>query len=197
MDERESNFAAAVRFHGHGCPGLALGFRVAERARRELGTARSEDEELVAVVENNSCAVDAIQLLTGCTFGKGNLLFHDYGKQVYTFFRRAGGGAVRIAVDWEPSPEPPAVQEAWERFGRGDRDPETIRLVQGRKAAKIKEILAAPDEELFRITHPQLAPPPPARIYRSLRCSRCGEKVMESRTREQGGEVLCSPCAEQ
>ncbi|NOZ25951.1 MAG: formylmethanofuran dehydrogenase, partial [Nitrospirae bacterium] len=71
-------FEDAVRFHGHVCPGLALGYRVSDLVLRELGP-RSEDEELVAIVENNSCAVDAIQVMTGCTFGKGNLIFRDYG----------------------------------------------------------------------------------------------------------------------
>ena len=80
-------FAEVVSFHGHACPGLAFGYRVAEVALQELGD-KAEDEELVAVVENNSCAVDAIQVMAGCTFGKGNLIFKDYGKQVYTFIRR-------------------------------------------------------------------------------------------------------------
>ena len=59
-----------VTFHGHSCPGLALGYRVSRRALKELGN-RSADEEVVAIVENNSCAVDAVQVMTGCTFGKG------------------------------------------------------------------------------------------------------------------------------
>lgn len=46
-----------------------------------LGGGRDIDEEMVAIVENDSCAVDAIQVLTGCTLGKGNLIFRDYGKQ--------------------------------------------------------------------------------------------------------------------
>jgi len=55
---------------------------VAKAALREFGAGRPQDEELVAVVENDSCAADAIQFITGCTFGKGNLIFHDFGKHV-------------------------------------------------------------------------------------------------------------------
>ena len=98
-------FADVVLFHGHACPGLAFGFRVTQFALRELEIERSGDEELVAIVENNSCAVDAIQVMAGCTFGKGNLIFRDYGKQVYTFIRRADSVGVRLAIDWQPSPE--------------------------------------------------------------------------------------------
>jgi len=61
----------AVQFHGHWCPGLATGIRAAELALREIG--HEADEEVVAVVETDMCGVDAIQFLTGCTFGKGNL----------------------------------------------------------------------------------------------------------------------------
>ncbi|NLZ28705.1 MAG: formylmethanofuran dehydrogenase, partial [Firmicutes bacterium] len=75
----------AVAFHGHECIGLARGFRVAEAALKQLEADRDIDEEILAIVENDSCAVDAIQFITGCTLGKGNLIFHDHGKPVYTF----------------------------------------------------------------------------------------------------------------
>src|SRR5512135_2351862 len=90
------NYDDVVEFHGHSCPGLALGYRVSLRALREFKR-RAEDEELVAIVENDSCAVDAVQVLTGCTFGKGNLFFRDHGKHVYTFGLRPSGRAVRVS----------------------------------------------------------------------------------------------------
>jgi hypothetical protein len=71
-----------------------MGVQAAWIARRESGP-HSTDEEVVAVVETDMCAVDAIQSLTECTFGKGNLLHHDYGKNAYTFFRRSDGRAIR------------------------------------------------------------------------------------------------------
>ena len=78
------DFEAIVRFHGHVCPGVALGYRAAKIAAALLQADRSEDEELVAIVETDACGVDAFQVLLGCTLGKGNLLFRDYGKQVFT-----------------------------------------------------------------------------------------------------------------
>jgi len=86
----------AKKFHGHECGGLTLGYKVATFALERLDFDRSSDEELVAIVENDSCAVDGIQIVTGCTFGKGNLIFRDYGKQVYTFFNRNTGEGIRI-----------------------------------------------------------------------------------------------------
>jgi formylmethanofuran dehydrogenase subunit E len=190
------NFEDAVNFHGHACPGLALGFRVAKLALQELGL-RAKDEELVAVVENNSCAVDAIQLLCGCTFGKGNLIFKDYGKQVYTFYKRPHPEAVRIAVKWQPPAEDPATAEMWRRYGQGDRSPEVTAAVQDRKALKMQAVLAAEDAELFEVQRIQAAMPEPAQIFQSLTCDKCGEKVMEPRTRVIDGRMLCIPCSEE
>ncbi len=189
------NFEDAVQFHGHACPGLALGYRVANLALQELGV-RSRDEELVVIVENNSCAVDAIQLLCGTTFGKGNLLFRDYGKQVYTFIRRPGPGAIRIAVKWEPPPEDPETKTMWKRYTGGDRSPEVTAAVQDRKNRKMKLVLAAPDSELFRVEKVTVEMPAPARIYESRTCSRCGEKVMAPRLQQADGQQFCIPCSE-
>ncbi|MFP4056623.1 MAG: FmdE family protein [Candidatus Brocadiia bacterium] len=86
-----------VKFHGHFCGGITIGYRAAKAALQRLGARRAEDEEVVAIVENDSCAVDAVQVLTGCTFGKGNLFFRDHGKHVYTFALRPSGRAVRIS----------------------------------------------------------------------------------------------------
>jgi len=85
-----------VQFHGHECNGLRWGYKVATFALEKLKIDKSSDEELVAIVENDSCAVDGIQVVTGCTFGKGNLIFRDYGKHAYTFFSRKTGEGIRI-----------------------------------------------------------------------------------------------------
>jgi formylmethanofuran dehydrogenase subunit E len=189
------NFDDAVKFHGHACPGLAIGYRVANLALKELGL-RARDEELVAIVENNSCAVDAIQLICGCTFGKGNLIFKDYGKQSYTFIRRPHPEAIRIAVKWTPPPEDAETEAMWKRYSEGDRSPEVTVAVQDRKARKMKAVLETDDVELFEIKRLTVEMPEPARIYQSLTCASCGEKVMEPRTRDVAGKLLCIPCSD-
>ena len=99
MDDAHSAlFQRCLDFHGHRCPGVAIGYRTAQLAMELLCSDRSEDEELIAVVENDSCAVDAVQVITGCTFGKGNLIFKDYGKQALTLADRTSGKAVRVAM---------------------------------------------------------------------------------------------------
>jgi formylmethanofuran dehydrogenase subunit E len=91
------SYEEAVKFHGHSCPGLAMGWRMTKAALDHFSSERAEDEEMVAIVENDACGTDAVQFLSGCTFGKGNLIFKDYGKMVYTFYHRASGKAVRIS----------------------------------------------------------------------------------------------------
>ncbi|HSB30734.1 MAG TPA: FmdE family protein [Candidatus Sulfobium mesophilum] len=190
------NYDDVVEFHGHSCPGLALGYRVSLRALREFKK-RSEDEELVAIVENNSCAVDAVQAMTGCTFGKGNLIFRDFGKQVYTFIVRPSGRGIRISVDWKRPPETEAEKTAWERYAGGDRSKKVIQIVHDRKAARVRHILDIDDRELMKVTKSeQKKLPPQAEIYRSIVCERCGEKVAEPKVRIKDGNLVCIPCME-
>lgn len=184
-----------VDFHGHSCPGLALGYRVSLRALKEF-KGRAEDEELVALVENNSCAVDAVQVMTGCTFGKGNLVFRDYGKQVYTFIKRPSGKGLRISVQWQKPPESDEEKAMWERYTKGDHSKKVLDFVHDRKAATIKHILEADENELLKVTKGLQALPEEARIYPSVKCDECGEKVMEPRGRVRGGKIVCIPCFE-
>lgn len=188
-------FEDVVDFHGHSCPGLALGYRVALAALREMDMENiSEDEELVAIVENDSCAVDAIQAVTGCTFGKGNLIFRDYGKQAYTFIKRPSGDAVRISIDFKPPQETEDEREMWRRYSQGERSAVILRVVHSRKARKTKAILNASESELLKITKVSVSLPQEARIYQSITCEVCGEKVAEPKARVREGKIVCIPC---
>ncbi len=188
-------FEDVAEFHGHVCPGLAIGYRVARFALEKLGP-KAEDEELVAVVENDSCAVDAVQVLTGCTFGKGNLIYRDFGKQVYTFMKRPAGDALRVSVEWVSPEETEDEKEAWGRYMKGDRSEDVLSVVHQRKSKKIEAIMNASEEDLFNVTWQKAELPPEARIYRSVRCELCGEKVMEPRARLKDGKTVCIPCFE-
>ena len=176
MDYRDMppDLQRIVDFHGHFCPGIIIGYRAARTALRLLEAQRAADEELIAVVENDSCAVDAIQVLTGCTFGKGNLTFHDYGKHVYTFILRPSGRSVRLAGRVRP-PDHPVNQL--------DRE------------ARARWMLTAPDHEIFDVRQETVQLPAQAQIHESLVCENCGEAVMSTRTRNLNGRTLCIPCA--
>jgi len=168
----------AVDFHGHLCPGLLIGYRAAMAARRALGlgTERSADEELVVVVENDSCSVDAFQALLGATFGKGNLKWLDYGKQVFTVSDRRSGRAVRVAF-----------------VGDGLRPRRPDGSVDREAFAKL--LLSEPDQRLLKVEPAATAPPEMARIEPSVACGRCGEAVQESKAVLMSGRAYCRACA--
>jgi len=95
--ELPEDLQKCVEFHGHICPGLIYGYRVAKEAMRLMNLSRSRDEEVVAVCENDSCAVDALQVLLGTVAGKGNLIISDFGKNAYTVLSRTGKRAYRFS----------------------------------------------------------------------------------------------------
>ena len=167
-------YQEVVKFHGHTCPGLAMGYRMALAAMDALKAVHSGDEEIVAIVENDACGVDALQCLTGCTFGKGNLVFRDYGKQVYTLYSRTTGRGVRVLY-------------------HGNRVSPGIRE---NRSAYAEFILNAPVGDLLSLSNVTINAPESARIRKSVICNRCSEPVMEIRVKEINGQLLCIPCAE-
>ena len=183
----------AIQFHGHICPGLLIGVRAAELAQKQLGVGQDSDEELVAIVENDNCSVDAIQSILGCTFGKGNLIFKDYGKNVYTIISRQKGRAIRIAQRFR-SIAGPGNERFRELAGRESLSDEEA----GEKEALIGEIfekiMSMPAEDLFTWREAACEPPERARIRKTVCCDRCGEGVMETRTSSVNGETLCLEC---
>jgi formylmethanofuran dehydrogenase subunit E len=193
QNDFDADLRDTVQFHGHLCPGLALGYRVAKAALRELKAERPQDEELVAVVENDACAVDAIQYITGCTFGKGNLVFRDYGKHVYTFFNRRTGQGVRISEDYRGFENDNRFADLGKRGQAGE---EVSRELQQLKMEKAAAILSAVEKELMTIAPAAALSPHEAAIRTSLRCSQCNEKFMESRSRNKDGKTVCIPCFE-
>lgn len=193
QDIQNNDLREVIQFHGHLCPGLALGYRVAKAALRELKADRPRDEELVAIVENDSCAVDAVQFITGCTFGKGNLIFRDYGKHVYTLFNRRTNQGVRISEDYRGFEGDQRYPELKKRQEAGE---DVSQEMQVFKMEKASAILKADEKEILTITPVSTPPPEEAKIRGSLRCSVCGEKFMGSRSREKNGNVMCIPCFE-
>ena len=92
-----SDFTKCVEFHGHTCPGLAIGFQAARILMELLNVRKAPDEELLAIVETDACGADAIQVMTGCTFGKGNFIFKNYGKHAFSLMDRRKGKAYGYA----------------------------------------------------------------------------------------------------
>ena len=184
-----------TRFHGHWCPGLAIGIRAAEWALAEMG--KAGDEEIVAVVETDMCGVDAIQYLTGCTFGKGNLIHRDYGKNAFSFYRRRDGKAVRLvtqaAIYGEDRRTLERLHAKMQKEGLNAQETADLKAI---RTGMAQRVMSSDPETLFEIKEATTPIPQKARILSSLVCEICGEAVMESRTRRFDGQTLCIPCFE-
>ncbi|TFH10686.1 MAG: formylmethanofuran dehydrogenase [Candidatus Atribacteria bacterium] len=163
-----------VDLHGHFWPGLAIGYRMALAGLAALSEGKADDEEIVAIVENDACGVDALQVLTGCTFGKGNVIFRDYGKLAYTLISRGTGQGVRVVA-------------------RDDAVPTDI---GDDREERITRILKAAEADIVSVHAVDIELPARASIHGSVCCDVCGEHVMSTRTRVVGDQILCIPCSE-
>jgi len=183
----------AIQFHGHICPGLLMGIRVAEFAQKQLGVSQDQDEELLAVVETNSCGVDAIQAILGCTFGKGNLIFKDYGKSVYTIACRDTNRAVRIAQKFKDKPDPDS--QRYRQLNHMDNltDAE-VSEKENLLGVIFERIMSTPFEEIFNWQEITFDLPEKAMIYPTVQCSVCGEGVMEPRAVKNEQGYICPGC---
>lgn len=191
----EEKIREAIAFHGHWCPGLATGIRVAEVALREVG--RAGDEDIVAVAESDTCAVDAVQVLTGCTVGKGNLVLLGIGKMGFSFYRRRDGKAVRIVTrPQKPGEGSDEYRRLQAKSNEGALTPEEADRFETLRRERGRRILEADLDELFEIKQPLRPVPPHAPMKRSLTCEECGESVMETKARLSDGRVLCPDCFE-
>ena len=185
-----------IDFHGHLCAGLAMGVRAAEVALEEIG-AHSADEEVVAIVETDMCGVDAIQFLTGCTFGKGNLVHRDYGKNAYTFIRRSDGKAIRLSPTPGSAVRDPGWFDLFARIRSGSATAEDRQRFRKMQAERSQQVLDAPLEELYEVREVRVEAPPHARVLVSVNCAACGEPTMETRITRLDGRDLCRPCYDQ
>ncbi len=173
-----------------------MGIRAAEVALREVGP-HSSDEEVVALTETNMCGVDTIQYLTGCTFGKGNLIHLDYGKNAYTFIRRSDGRAVRVSTLPGAFARGPEHNELSAKVRNNSATEEERARYKELRADRVEAILQAPEEELYAVEELEDAQiPPMARIHNSVACAGCGEATMETRVRRLEGRELCPACFE-
>ena len=192
----ESIIENAIRFHGHQCPGLAIGIRVSEVVLRELGKP-ARDEEMVAIVENSSCSVDAIQFITGCTFGKGNLVFRDYGKSVFTFINRETNKSIRISLKKDAFERDEEHRSLFAKVRNKTATEAERELFTEMHIKKSNELLDLPEDKLLFIEQVEPEPVQKARIHESLNCAICSEPVMETRVKLLNGDALCIPCFEE
>ena len=155
-------------FHGHECGGLTIGYKASLYAIKLLKLEFSNDEQVVCIAENDACGLDAIQVMLGCSIGKGNLLFHMRGKSAYSFYNRKTGQSVRLVL----RPTPAGMTKA-----------ESFAYLQAKEP-----------EALFEVKKTTINLPEKARLFSSYVCDCCGEVTGANWIRLEGDKKLCLDC---
>lgn len=190
----------AEAFHGHLCPGVALGVKAGQYAMDYLDRESRGWEEVVAIVDCNNCFVDGLQVVTGCTLGNNGLIYRDLGKTAVTVARRHDGAAVRLAV------KPDFRERLLAKYATAGPLFDKVMVQQEATAeehhrfqhlweAISRRELKEPLEEQFVIQTLTIQMPPGSRMFATVRCSRCGEGVMEPKARLKEGQTVCRACA--
>jgi len=161
---------SCVDFHGHSCGGLSIGYKASLYAMELLDISFADNEQVVCISENDACGVDAVQVMLGCSIGKGNLLFHMTGKQAFSFYNRKTGKSVRLVLKPKPL---------------GMTKEESFRYYQDTAL-----------EDLFDVKETKIALPEYAKIFDSYNCDICGEKTGANWIRLAGDKKVCLDCYE-
>ena len=163
-----TNWEKCVAFHGHECGGLTIGYQASLYAMELLDLSFSQDEQVVCISENDACGVDAIQVLLGCSVGKGNLLFRLRGKQAFSFYNRKNGKSVRLVL--RPKPVGLAKEDSLHYYqSHAPRD-------------------------LFDVKETTVPLPGAAQLFDSYPCDHCGEITASHWIRLAGDKKLCLDC---
>jgi formylmethanofuran dehydrogenase subunit E len=195
--EARDYLETGLALHGHKCPAMPMGLRVGAAAMNALGVERARDGQLLAMVEIGvnhcaTCFADGVQVITGCTFGKGNITRLHYGKWALTLVDRKTGRAVRVAVRAEMM----AANKQTDFFQKYRMKGIPASEVPTEAAEPLVErVLSAPEEQLLRIGDVfQHEVHDAAHSFDSFVCASCGEMVAEPYGRLMGDKKVCIPC---
>ena len=188
---------SCVEFHGHICPGLIYGYRVAKEAMKLMYIKRSVDEEIVAICENDSCAVDALQIMLGTVTGKGNLIIKNFGKNAYTVLSRSTRQAYRFSrkTQYDYAGRNKSKFDRLEAaVAVGTASEDNKRTL---KRLKINDLLERPFAEIFTTTEVPYDEPLYSPLAPSEPCAICGEMTMATKMMKlNDGRQVCIPCSE-
>jgi len=197
MIDPKDYLEAGQLLHGHECPAMPLGLRAGAAAMNKLGVERSTDGQLLALVELGEghcahCFADGVQMVTGCTFGKGNIRQLGYGKFGLTLVDKATERAVRVVPRAEgqaATKQTPFFKEYREKGIPASKVP--IDLAR----PLTEQAMSIPVEELLKVgeIHSHSVAKH-VESFASFVCERCGDMVSEKYGRVFGDRKVCIPC---
>jgi formylmethanofuran dehydrogenase subunit E len=164
-----------------------------------LDVKHAPDGQLTALVEIDrnhcsTCFADGVQVVTGCTFGKGNIRSLGYGKFALTLIDNKTGRSVRVVAT------PEAMRRSQEsefiKFRKNGVPASQVdeKLVE----PLIDQVLSEKTEVLFKVEpiKEMKLPPMAPHAFDTIICAECGEVTVERYARVKHGKIVCQPCAE-
>ncbi len=200
MVEATQFLEPGLLLHGHKCPAMPLGLRVGAAAMNALGVARSGDKTLVALVELGDdhcshCFGDGVQMITGCTFGKGNIRQLGYGKFGLTLVDKTTSRAVRVV----PKAEVQMATKQTDFFQKYRMQGVPPSQVPDEVVDPlIERVMTTPESDLLDVGDVFAYDTPlKGESFDSFICERCGDVVVESYGRIAHGLKVCIPCQQE
>jgi len=176
--KRRADLKRSVEYHGHLCMGQVLGVHIAEAGMKAAGT--DDPKHMIVVVENDRCIADALQILTGTRLGRRSMKLVDYGKMAATFLNQKTDEAYRVWVSGKVNElvgKPPS--------GEG-------------KELALERLLLTPSKSVVSVCRVRLVLAKkdlPGKPDRTVRCTNCGEKVMDGKDIIGSEGPQCIACA--
>lgn len=190
---------AGLKFHGHKCPAMPMGLRVGAAAMNALGVERAKDSQLVALLELGddhcaTCFADGVQMITGCTFGKGNIKKLHYGKWGVTLIEKKTGRAVRVA----PRAEAMLANKQTTFFKEyREKGVPASQVPASEVDPLVERVMSAADAQLLTVGPVHSRPwQDPPHSFEGFVCEICGEMTVEPYGRLLGAKRVCIPCRE-
>ena len=188
------------QIHGHYCSGVTSGVIASYLAMKKLTAVTDGMEDIVAIVEINSCFVDGVQFVAGCTLGNNALIYRDIGKTAVTFAHRKTGKGFRYCINRpymdEKSKEIPRHKELFtEVINKNNRDPELVKEFKKVARASAFAMLDYDFKKLFDVQEVTVNIPTHAKLFDSFICDSCKENTMITRKQELDNKSLCPSCS--
>ena len=191
----QKEFDEVVEFHGCYCLDIAMGYRVSKALMRTMGDDIKNMKDVYAYVGAPTCAVDAIQKMTGCTLGKRNLIFTNTGKSVFVMQNVKTGKAVRAYCHYWDNFDHVQLREQRKAAHAPTATPEQKAVFETLLDHQVHGILMAAEATLFTLGNVILTASPKSSKYISEPCAVCGEFAKVDLLRDEDGKKLCSECA--
>jgi formylmethanofuran dehydrogenase subunit E len=197
MTNPQAFLESGLVLHGHKCPAMPLGLRVGAAALNKLGVERAKDGQLIALVELGedhcaTCFADGVQMITGCTFGKGNIRKLNYGKWGLTLIDKKSGRAIRVS----PKAEAMAANKQSDFFKKyREKGVPASQVPSEAVDPLVERVMNAPEDRLLNVGEVfEYNWTDAPHSFDSFVCEVCGEMTAEIYGRVLGDKRVCIPC---